>query len=118
MTEQLTEAAVVGVLALIILRETYQFVLKVRNKEPTNGRRSTDKLKGVQSGVDAVLNRMDRIIERLEDIADATRLTRKQVQITGELTERLGRQVDALDDTITEVIAAHRRKDTQPNIAG
>jgi hypothetical protein len=115
----MTQAGVVGILALIILRETYQFVLKVRNKDQGNGRRSTDKLQGVKSGVDAVLGRMDRIIERLEDIADATRMTRKQVQITGELTERLGRQVDALDETITEVMAAHRRKtETQPNIAG
>lgn len=119
MTEHLTETAVVGVLVLIILRETYQFVVKVRDRSSSNGSRrpTTGEWKGIRSGVDAVLARMDRIIERLEDIGDATRLTRKQVQITGELTERLCRQVDTLDETITEVVAAHRRKqDTQPGI--
>lgn len=121
MTETMTQAGIVGILALIILRETYQFVLKVKNKEQTNGssgrRPTAEKVKAVQEGVDAVLSRLDRIVDRLEDIGDTLRDTRKKIVLTWERAERLGRQTDDLEKTVNEIAVSTRRKvDTQPNI--
>lgn len=121
MTDVATEVAVGGMLAFLILREAFGFVVKLKDKlsAPSgSGRRQTgDMVKGVQNGVDAVLSRLDRIVERLEDIGDTLRATKKQTVLTGEKTEKLGRQTDAIEKTVAEIALAHRRTtESQPTI--
>jgi uncharacterized protein YukE len=71
-------------------------------------------VKNIQNSVDAVLSRLDRIIERLEDIGASTKAARKQSEITGEQTERMCRAVGQLENTINEYAAKRRQTDTQP----
>lgn len=118
MTEVLTQVGVGGILVLLILREVFGFLARRRldNTEPGSRKSNTDKFKAVQSGVDAVLVRLDRIIERLDDVAEATRLARKQSEITGEMTERMSRAVSMLEETLTEAAGRRRTADTNPGL--
>jgi hypothetical protein len=119
MTETMTEVAVGGMLAFLLVREAFQFVIKIRDKamSPNGKRPTTDKVKSIQNGVDAVLSRLDRIVERLEDIGETLRVTKKITVVTGEKTDRLGRQTEAIEKTVNEIALAHKRRtDSQPLI--
>lgn len=117
MTEIITQLSVGGIFALLVIREVLGFFARRRLSgldAPTSGRRNTDKFKTIQSGVDAILGRLDRIVERLEDMRDATRHARKQSEITKEMTERVCRAVTQLEQTVGAL--ARRSTDTQPGV--
>lgn len=111
MIQHLTQVGVGGIFAIMVLRLVFDFVTKLRNGNG-KGRRATDKFKDVQNSVEAVLIRLDRIIERLEDLAASTKETRKQSEVTCEQTERLARGLSSLEQTIGAL--ARRTVDTQP----
>jgi len=113
MMQQLTNIGVGGILTILILRLVFDFLKHRReNNGSGRGRLSTDKVKGIQTGVDAVLMRMDSIIDRLDDLAEATKAARKQSEITCEQTERMTRAVAQLETTIG--VMARRTVETQP----
>lgn len=112
MTGQLTSVGVGGILAILILRLVFDFLKHKRDGNGARGRLSTDKVKGIQSGVDAVLMRMDHIIDRLDTMADAVKASRKQTEIACEQTERMTRAVAQLEQTIG--VMARRTTETQP----
>ena len=120
MISDITQVALGGIVALLILREVFQYLSKRKSSgtEPAtamNKRRlTTDRVKHVQNGVDAVLSRLDRIIERLEDVAEQTRAARKQSAITGETTERMTRAVNQLEQTINAAMGRRRTSETSP----
>lgn len=114
MAELVTQVGVGGILALLILREVLGFLARRRLDVDTGGRRPTsERFKTIQGGIDAILVRLDRIIEKLEYVADATRSARKQTEITGEMTERMCRTVAMLEETLND-IGRRRTADTQP----
>ena len=112
MMQQLTNIGVGGILTILILRLVFDFLKHRRDNGGNRARLSTDKVKGIQSGVDAVLMRMDHIIDRLDSLADATKAARKQSEITCEQTERMMRAVAQLESTIG--VMARRTAETQP----
>ena len=118
MIGDITQVALGGVLALFIIREVFRFVKALKTSEgsttmPAPKRRpTTDRVKRVEDGVGAVASRLDRIIERLEDIAESTRATKKQTQITGELAERIVRHLDKLEEQLHAFEASARRRTT------
>jgi hypothetical protein len=111
MTGQLTSVGVGGILAILILRLVFDF-LKHRRNGNGRGRLGTDKVKGIQTGVDSVLMRMDHIIDRLDTMTEATKAARKQSEITCEQTERMTRAVYQLEQTIG--VMARRTVETNP----
>lgn len=115
MTEQLTNIGVGGILAILILRLVFDF-LKHRRDSNGNGRGRipTDKIKGVQTGVDSVLMRLDLIVDRLDTVADASKAARRQTEIACEQTERMTRAVAQLEQTIG--VIARRTIDTSPGV--
>lgn len=121
MIENATEITVGGILTLLILREVFAFVVKVRDRSLDNGssrgktRRKTDPLLAVQTNVEAVLIRLDRIVDRLDDLAEETRSSRKQSEITGEQAERMMRCVCQLQETVDEA-TRRRTGDTNPGL--
>lgn len=116
MIGDITQVALGGIVALLILREVFAYLAKRKPNGEAGGktRPNTDRVKNVQNGVDAVLSRLDRIIERLEDVTEQTKAARKQTEITGERTERITRQLEKIEETLTEVEAATRRRATGP----
>lgn len=100
MIEDLTNVAVGGILALLILREVFNFVARLKANR-INGIGGTHSIPN-PAATNAVLARLDRIIERLDDIAEATRAARKQSEISGEQSERMIRAVYHLETTINE----------------
>lgn len=112
MTEHLTQIGVGGIFALMVLRLVFDFVARLRNggNGKTKGRRDTDRFRDLQNSMGAVVLRLDRIIERLGDVAEETRAARKQGVVTGEQTERLTRAVFNLQAAI------QRTPDTNPGI--
>lgn len=116
MTELVTQLGIGGILVLLVVREFLTYLARRRDDSGDNsGRRNTDRFKTIQGGVDAILVRLDRIVERLEDVVDATRAGRKQSEITGEMTERMCRAVATLEETINEA-GRRRTADTQPGV--
>ena len=113
MTEQLTNIGVGGILAILILRLVFDFLTNRRNGIG-RGRIPTDKIKGVQTGVDSVLMRLDLIVDRLDVLADASKAARKQTEIACEQTERMTRAVAQLEQTIG--VIARRTIDTSPGV--
>lgn len=109
MIENLTNVAVGGILALLILREVFNFVARLKTSR-NNGTNHTGSKPGLAASA-AVLAKLDRIIERLDDIAEASRAARKQSEIAGEQTERMVRAVSQLETTINET--ALKRLSTQ-----
>jgi hypothetical protein len=116
----ITQVALGGILALMILREVFQYLAKRKappvcalesgpKRRPTN-----EQVKLVQSSVEAVLLRLDQIVERLEDVASAVKSARKQSEITGEMAERMTRAVSQLERTVIETLGRHRTADTSP----
>lgn len=120
MIEGLTQVAIGGILALLILREVFDFIRKRRAYANDNHQRrpTGERLKEVANGVDAVLSRLDRIIERLDEVAAATKSARKQTEITGEMAERMSRAVSQLEETINDVALRRRTADTSPGVQG
>jgi len=115
--EQITQVSLAGVLVLLILREVFAYLRGRKNGDsPGSGRRPTsEKIQVIQHSVDAILSRLDRIIERLEDLADAARETRRQGGLTADNIDRVRRQLDQIEDAIDE-IATKRTSTTQPSI--
>lgn len=95
-----------GLVALMILREVFGFLAKRKSElEAADGitsrtRPKSDKIRSVQDSVDAVLHRLDRIIEAVQDQNKETRAARRQSEITGEMCERVGRAVCGLEKTV------------------
>lgn len=116
MAEIITQLGIGGILVLLVIREFLAFIARRKESESyTSTRRpTTDKFKTIQGGVDAILQRLDRIVERLEDLAGATRAARKQTEITGEMTERMCRAVGALEETLNDAATRRRTTDTSP----
>lgn len=111
MIENVTQIGIGGIFSIMVLRLVFDFVTKLRNGNG-KGRRDTDRFKDVQNSVGAVLIRLDRIIERLDEVAESTKAARKQSEITGEQTERVARGLSSLEQTIGAL--ARRTADTQP----
>lgn len=122
MIENATQIGVGGILALLILREVFTFVGRLRDKSsagsetPSKTRPRTDPIRAVHMNVEAVLSRLDRIVERLEDLADETKNSRRQSEITSEQTERMVRAVGQLESTINDLTAKRRSGDTNPGL--
>lgn len=118
MIDSLLQVSLAAVVSLLILREVFNYLSK-RREAPAGvgrGRSDTDKVKNVQNSVDAVLSRLDRIIERLEDLGDSLRVTKKCTQINCEQTDKLCRQMTSLEETVAEAVSRRRSTDTQPAI--
>ena len=118
MIDHATQIVMGGVLALLIIREVFVFIVKIRDRSADtgdNGRRraTTDPLRGMRKDVEAVLLRLDRIIERLEELSEETKCSRRQSEITFEQAERMTRAVSQLETVINE--AALRRRSTETN---
>lgn len=123
MIENATTIGVGGILALLIIREVFRFVAKLRDgsaqhNSSGNGktRPKTDPMRAVQTNVEAVLIRLDRIVDRLDDLGEEAKMGRKQSQIAGEQTERMVRAVDNLEQTINAVLGRRRTSDTSPGL--
>lgn len=97
MTAEITQVSLAGVLAIMILREVLTHWNRRRNEPAATS----------QINIDSILGRLDRIIDRLDDMADVNRDTRKQIQITTEQTARLCRAMAVLEDSITKHRLAH-----------
>lgn len=116
MTEIVTQLGIGGILVLLVVREFLTYLARRRDDAGNNsGRRSTDRFKTIQGGVDAVLIRLERIIERLDDVVENTRAARKQSEITGEMTERMCRAVATLEENLNDA-GRRRTVDTQPGV--
>ncbi len=125
MIGDITQVALGGIVALLILREVFKYladrkrpptVCALATQDPSKRRRTTDRFKEVQSGVEAVLSRLDTIIERLDDVKTAVRASRKQSEITGEMAERMTRSVAHLEQTINDALGRRRTTDTSPGV--
>lgn len=120
MIGDITQVALGGIVALLLLREVFQYLSKIRAPKGEDAasapktRPTTDRVKEVKNGVDAVLARMDRIIERLDDVSGAVRAARKQSEITGEMAERMTRAVGQLEETVNDALGRRRTSDTNP----
>lgn len=116
MTETLTQLGMGGILVLLVLREVFGFLAKRRlNGSAIGGpprRPGNDKVTSVQASVDAALAQLGRIIERLDDIAAATKAARKQSEITGEQAERIARHLERLGDILDKIDSSTRRRQT------
>lgn len=114
MTQYLTELGVGGIFAILVLRAVFEYLKTRRESGIGRGRISTDKVKGIQTGVDSVLMRMDHIIDRLDTVIDATKAARRQAEIACEQTERMTRAVAQLETTMG--VIARRTADTLPGV--
>lgn len=116
MTDLVTQLGIGGILVLLVVREFLTFLARRRPDGAEIRRPSADNFEAIQRGVDAVLVRLDRIVERLEDVADATRAARKQSIVTGEIAERMSRAVASLEETLNETLGRRRTVDTNPGV--
>ena len=122
MIENATAVGVGGILALLVIREVFRFVVKLREgtlaPAGANGktRPKTDPIRAVQTNVEAVLIRLDRIVDRLDELSEETKLGRKQSEIAGEQTERMVRAVSQLEHTINEATQRRRSHETNPGL--
>ena len=114
MAETAAQGSLAAIVALLILREVFAYLSK--RKEANGARRTTDKVNDLRMQLEGVISRLDRIIERLDDMALATKAARRQTEIATEQTERMVRAVSQLEKTFNDAGLHRRTHDTAPGV--
>lgn len=109
--DMLAEIAAGGLLALLIIREVFAHQRARMSGTDAARKRPITGPKGEPApALNAVTDRLDRIIGKIEDIMDISRETRKQSEVNGDRAERLTRSLSALDETISRIEETSRRR--------
>jgi hypothetical protein len=108
--QQMANVAVGGILALLIIREVFDFI---RRRNGERRRRDTPPGKSLHS-TDAIIDRLDRIIDRLDELADCMREARRQAELNGEAQDRIKRHIGQLEQTLTIIEKTVRHRQSEP----
>lgn len=109
------ELSLGALVALLIIKEVLAFV-RTRNgasndsskKRPITGPKPS--MPKSHPSIEAITDRQDRMITRLDEIIELSRETRKQAELNGEANEKLQRSIVALSQTMDKIEHARRRQ--------
>lgn len=112
--DTLLQLGVGGIFAIMVIKLVFDFLQRKMNgfaydgkKRPSTGPKPIP----VAINVDGVTDRLDRIIDRLDELMAIAKLTRKQAELNGEQTER---QQRSFNDVLTRIETAVQRRSTGP----
>ena len=114
--QQIANVAVGGILALLILREVFDFIRRRNGRSGESKRRDTPPAKPLHS-LDAIVDRLDRIIDRLDDLADCMRHTRRQTELNGEQQDRVKHQLEKVEENLTTIEKTLRQRPVGPIVS-
>ena len=112
MNEVLLQLGVGGIFAILMVKTVLDFLHR-RNGIMIDGATKKRPITGPKATInfDVVTDRLDRIIDRLDELMAIAKLTRKQAELNGEETERHQR---LLTDALQRIEAATGRHSTGP----